>query len=80
MPDYPAVVAEWLKWLLHSSIYGSSLDPGLNPAWDHYAITVMMVMDCVMELCFTQVSRDKGYSLKNLLCILLGIASRLTLC
>ena len=29
-----AMLADWLKWLLHSSIHGSCQDSGLNPARD----------------------------------------------
>ena len=34
MAWHPAMVAEWLEWLLQSLIYGSFEDPGSNPAQD----------------------------------------------
>ena len=55
----PAVVAEWSLLFNHeTSLKGPEFEYCLGLL---YAILVIIVVDCVMELWFTQVSREIGY-------------------
>ena len=55
---HPAVVAEWVYERWQIQVVDPRFESRLGP---FYAIPVIVVVDCVMEVWFAQVSREIGY-------------------